>query len=202
MVERGEFNPGDWYSNLIDIASKPSVERYSALHDLHKVIADEYIEAVLTMSPFQAAESSSDGRSRALVVGHILAWEEWQVQVFSDPGRQERVEKQLQLQDYFDPEECELRDFSSVDDFNHYQAQKYATWDWGSIQAKAISTARRLQSYFPKNPDREWIEFLDGTPLENWKITPDKTISIPGGWYLWMVTLEHEAVEHRGDLFF
>ena len=61
-------------------------------------------------------------------------------------------------------------------------------------------TARKLQSFFPEDPTEEWLSFLDQKPKRFWKLKEEYTLDIPAGWYLWMVSLEHEAVEHRADL--
>ena len=200
MAERVEFNPDAWYLNLVDISSKPSAERYHGLYNLHTTTLSEYVDALQRMSASQVSETSSDGRTRALVVGHILGWEEWQVQVFRERNKMESLQKQMQLKNYVDPVTSVSHDFKSVDDFNEYQARKYSSWNWEDIQGRAITCAQDLGSFFPSQPVPSWIEFLDSTPLYTWKVTKNSTIVIPWGWYLWMVSLEHEAVEHRKDL--
>ncbi len=194
------FNPDSWYQNLIGIASLPVNERYNALVKLHSVTTGDYLMAIRGMTDDQAAENSSDGRTRALVVGHVLGWEEWQLQVFDSKDKLTKLRSQMAFKDYTDPDSNKVFDFRSVDDFNAYQSNKYSSWEWKAIQTRAISTALRLQSFFPDEPNPNWTKFLESTPKHNWRVTPEKSITIPRGWYLWMVSLEHEAVEHRSDL--
>ena len=92
-------------------------------------------------------------------------------------------------------------DFSSVDEFNAHQEKLYKNWSWNDIREKALATANRLHSFFHDNPAKDWLEFLDSEPKKEWHVTKDITLTVPGAWYLWMVSLEHEAVEHRKDLF-
>ncbi len=136
-----------------------------------------------------------------LVVAHIMAWEEWQTQIFEDPNKQKRLQKQMNLQGYYDTDALKIVNFQNVDDFNEYSATRYSERSWAEIKQKAIGTALKLQSFFPPTPQQEWINFLENTPEHKWKILPDISLTIPAGWYLWMVSLEHEAIEHAGDIY-
>jgi len=165
---------------------------------------DFYIPAVRSLTEEEAWRKSNDGRPIALVVAHIMAWEEWQIQVFTDPDKKQRLAQQMKLRSYYDPENDPERinplNFETVDDFNTYQAEKYKSWIWQDIQEKAIKIALDLRLLFPQNPPEGWVEFLESTDSRDWQILPNKTITVPAGWYLWMVSLKHEAVTHRQDL--
>lgn len=202
MSERNSQAEQEWYGRLIDIASNSDAqERYADLVQFHQEALDFYLPAVETLTERDAEKPSSDGRLVKLVVAHIMAWEEWQIQVFEDEkGREEHLRQQTKLRGYFDPERKKIVDFDNVDQFNAYQAKKYADWKWEDIQQKAIDTALHLQSLFPDDPPTGWIDFLESAEDHLWKLTPDKTITVQAGWYLWMVSLEHEAIEHRSDL--
>lgn len=199
-----EVNPKQiehWYERLLDIASESDTsKRYANLVQLHRETLDFYLPAIQALNNEDASKQSSDGRPVSLVVAHIMAWEDWQVQVFTDSNRDERLRRQMKLQGYYDSEGDKMVDFKNVDDFNAYQADKYSHWSWKDIQQKTIKTALKLQSIFSPNPTSEWINFLESTPIHTWKILPNKTLTLPAGWYLWMVSLEHEAVEHKRDL--
>lgn len=199
--EDGEFQSDVWYRSLIDIAETPNTnERYQSLVKLHQTTLDFYLPAIQAITPEVAASPSSDGRPISLVVAHIMAWEEWQTQIFGDQNREERLRRQMKLQGYYDTDSGKTVDFNGVDDFNGYSAKRYADKPWNEIQQKAIETALQLQSFFPPTPNPDWIDFLERTPEHNWKIIPGTVLNVPSGWYLWMVSLEHEAVEHRKDL--
>lgn len=187
-----------WYDNLIKISSIPDPkERYERLVVLHKETLHFYISTLQSITIEKARQKISDGRTIAEVVAHIVAWEEWQIQVFNDPNRQGRLKEQINLCGYFDAENNKVVDFKNVDDFNAYQTEKYSKWKWKNIQQKATSTATKLREIFPDIPSDGWINFLESTPSHQWKILPNKTITVPAGWYLWMVSLEHEAVKLR-----
>jgi hypothetical protein len=201
ISENGIFQPDVWYRNLIDLAKVPNPdERYQSLVKLHQATLDFYIPAIQAITPEVAASPSSDGRPISLVVAHIMAWEEWQTQIFGDQNREERLLKQMKLQGYYDTDSGTTVDFKNVDDFNGYSAKRYADKPWSKIQQNAVETALQLQSFFPPTPKPDWIDFLGRSPEHNWKIIPGTVLSVPSGWYLWMVSLEHQAIEHRKDL--
>jgi len=200
MNKESNLNPAEWFQHLIAIAEKAPVQRYEELVDLHKTTLKQYINALNQITKEQADVVGVDGRKRKIVVAHIMGWEEWQIQVFVDPQKEDRLKRQLHLQDYRDPQTGKVMDFSSVDSFNAHQEKLYKDWSWKDIRKKAIATANLLHSFFPDNPSNEWLKFLNDGPTREWHITKDKTLTIPGAWYLWMVSLKHEAIEHRKDL--
>lgn len=201
MKEPGNTNIRQWLDHIFNIASiEDTKSRYGELVKLHQKSLDFYLQAVNSINEEYARRQGSDGRPLAIIVAHIMAWEEWQLQVFLDQKREERLKNQIELKGYHDPERRKKLDFLSVDDFNEYQAKKYNQWEWSDIQQKAIITALKLKSLFPEPPDDKWINFLENTPSHRWKLYPGKIITIPVGWYLWMVSIKHEAVTHRADL--
>ncbi len=200
-MERLPFNSETWYQNLALIAGKTSTQRYEGLVSLHGTTLEDYINALNQITEEQAEAPGVDGRKRKIVVAHIMGWEEWQTQVFADPQRKERLNKQLHMECYQDPQTEKMMDFPSVDEFNAHQEKLYKNWSWNDIRNKAIATANHLRSFFPDNPSAVWLTFLDSKPTKEWHVTKDITLTVPGAWYLWMVSLEHEAVEHRKDLF-
>lgn len=200
-AELSQFYPDQWYDRLVGITNlDDSRKRYEELIRLHAETVNFYVSTIKMIDDQVAAQISSDGRPKSLVVAHIMGWEEWQIQAYTDSDRLRRLTSQMGLRDYFDIEIRRMMSFLGVDDFNKYQADKYAQIPWAEIQQKAISTALALQELFPPTPSEEWLDFLENTPVKVWHVTPTITITVPGGLYLWMVSLEHEAVEHRKDL--
>ena len=200
MNEKLRFNPDVWYQSLALIAREAPAQRYKGLVNLHRITLKDYVGALNQMTEDQAEAPGVDGRKRKIVIAHTMGWEEWQTQVFADPQKGERLKKQLHMEGYQDPETGNRIDFSSVGAFNAHQEELYRDWSWNDIREKALATANRLHSFFPDDPTGEWLQFLDSEPIKEWHVTKDITLTVPGAWYLWMVSLEHEAVEHRKDL--
>lgn len=200
MTEKLRFSPEIWYQNLALIARESPMQRYKELVRLHRATLIEYVAALQRMTEEQAEATGIDGRKRKIVIAHIMGWEEWQTQIFTDPQKDERLKKQLHMEGYQDPQTGSRIDFPSVDAFNAYQENLYRDRSWNDIREKAIATAFHLHSFFPDDPTTEWLEFLDSGPTKEWHATKDTTLTVPSAWYLWMVSLEHEVVEHRKDL--
>ncbi|MGA2505549.1 MAG: hypothetical protein ABSG01_15820 [Anaerolineales bacterium] len=104
----------------------------------------------------------------------------------------------MKLAGYVEPD-GQVREFTSVDAFNDYQATKHAAWSWEYIRSLAIQTAATLQILFAHSSLASW-ERLEQTKAYRWQLPNEMSVSVSCGWYLWMVTLEHEAVEHAVDL--
>lgn len=203
--ERQTDQASTWYDNLREISRLPAPERYRALVELHKETIEFYLLALERLdgeTARQKSKTKGDTRTIAQVVVHIMAWEEWQLQVFTDPQPSLMLPLQMQLKGYWDGEKGTRVNFANVDDFNKYQAEKYKNRSWEEVKTKAIATARRLQSLFPENPSVEWVKFLESSPAFTWKVTPNLVLTLPAAYYLWMVSLEHAAIEHRRDLEF
>lgn len=85
------------------------------------------------------------------------------------------------------------------DALNAFQAQQQQELPWISIQSEAIVLSRRLLQLFTGS-GLVTPEVLDSSRKFHWKYPDGIEISLTCGWFLWMVSLEHEAVEHSADL--
>lgn len=205
-VEIGKYVPDQWLKNIVNISQLPSIQKYQTLVKLHRQTLSEYIKDLEAMTEEEAKKTSSDGRARKIVIAHIMGWEEFQIQVFEDKDPLTRLHKQLNFQGYIDPDTGQSIDFfdphrrsNSVNNFNAYQAKKYNNWSWNKIMQRAINSSQRLKNCFPDKPSKQFLRFLEGTPPKKWKLKENFEITIPAGFYLWMVSLKHEAIEHRRD---
>lgn len=206
-VDVQKYTPDRWLKNIVNISQLPSIQKYQALIKLHSQTFSEYKKDISAMTEEEAESKSSDGRIRKIVVAHIMGWEEFQIQVFEDKDPLTRLHKQLNFQGYVDPATRQSIDFfdpyrrsNGVNKFNAYQAEKYNNWSWHKIMQRAISTGQRLKNCFPDKPSKQFLNFLESTPLKRWKLKEDLVVTIPAGFYLWMVSLKHEAIEHRQDI--
>lgn len=207
-LEASRFNPLEWYENIVKISKLELSQKYQELVKLHNKTLDNYINDLNQMTEVDAEELGFDGRKRKIVIAHIMGWEEFQIQVFTDSNPIERMELQIQFKSYVDPDTNDMINFDdpqgdrskSVDAFNQYQADKYSSWAWDDIKQRAIDTAKKLKDCFPDESSEELLQFLENTPPKEWKIHDGLATTIPSAYYLWMVSLKHEAVEHRQDL--
>lgn len=206
-VEVEKYFPDRWLKNIVNISTLPLLQRYQALIKLHNQTFLEYRKDLEAITEKEAESISSDKRLRKIVVAHIMGWEEFQIQVFEDKDPLTRLHKQLNFQGYVDPDTDQSIDFfdpyrrsNGVNKFNAYQAEKYNNWSWYKIMQRAINTGQRLKNCFPDKPSKQFLNFLESTPPKRWRLKEDLVVTIPAGFYLWMVSLKHEAIEHRRDL--
>jgi hypothetical protein len=132
------------------------------------------------------------------VVGHIAEWERFTILAVGEMIAGVRWPQIMNLSGYIETD-GRVREFISVDAFNNYQATKHAAWSWEQIQDLAIYTATTLQVLLAHPTLVSW-ERLEQTRAYRWRLPNGESVTVPCGWYLWMVTLEHEAVEHAVDL--
>jgi hypothetical protein len=187
-----------FYHKIVDITAQSPAERRLSLIALHTDIVTPYLNAVRTLTAQDAACVSTDSRTLGQVVGHIAEWERFTILAVAEIITDVRWPQIMNLSGYVEPD-GQVREFASVDAFNDYQATKHMGWSWEQIQDLAIQTATTLQVLFAHSSLVSW-ERLEQTKAYRWRLPNEMSVMLPCGWYLWMVMLEHEAVEHAGDL--
>jgi hypothetical protein len=187
-----------FYQKIVAIATQSPAERRLSLVGLHTDVITLYLNAVRAMTAQDAVRVSSDGRMLGQVVGHIAEWEQFTILALGEIIAGVRWPQIMNLSGYVEPD-GQVREFNSVDAFNDYQATKHAAWSWEQIQDLAIQTAATLQVLFAHPSLVSW-ERLEQTKAYRWRLPNEMSVTVSCGWYLWMVTLEHEAVEHAVDL--
>ena len=187
-----------FYQKIVAIAAQSPAERRLSLVGLHTDVVTPYLNAVRAMTAQDAARISSDGRTLGQVVGHIAEWERFTILAVGEIITGVRWPQIMNMSGYVEPD-GQVREFTSVDAFNDYQANKHAEWSWVQIQDLAIQTAATLQVLFAHPSLVSW-ERLEQTKAYCWQLPNEMSVTVSCGWYLWMVTLEHEAVEHAVDL--
>ena len=187
-----------FYQKIVAIAAQSPAERCLSLVGLHTDVVIPYLNAVRAMTAQDAGRVSSDNRTLGQVVGHIAEWERFTILAVGEIITGVRWPQIMNLSGYIEPD-GQVREFTSVDVFNDYQATKHAAWSWEQIRGLAIQTAATLQILFAHSSLASW-ERLEQTKVYRWQLPNEMSVSVSCGWYLWMVTLEHEAVEHALDL--
>ena len=187
-----------FYQKIVAIAAQPPAERRISLVGLHTEVVTRYLNAVRTMTAQDAGRVSSDNRTLGQVVGQIAEWERFSILAVGEIITGVRWPQIMNLSGYVEPD-GQVCEFSSVDAFNDYQATKHAAWSWEQIQNLAIQTAAILSILFAHASLVSW-ERLEQTKAYRWPLPNEMSVMVSCGWYLWMVVLEHEAVEHALDL--
>ncbi len=188
----------EFYSRVASLLALPPDDRHAGLTALHAGTLSEYIGWLRSITPEAARSTSSDGRSIALVVGHIAAWDRFMLQACGELLSGAAWPGFMDLRGYLD-EDGERRDFESIDAFNAFHAGVQRGRPWEQIQFEALDRAAAARSIFAE-PGLLTAERLERTRPCEWGLTAGKRARAPVGWQVWMIILEHETVDHAADL--
>lgn len=185
-------------STLLCIVGSPPIERHRRMVEWHAGLMQRYADRLRQLSDADTARVSRDGRTLALVVGHITGWETWFIQAAGEVLAGCRWPEIMELRGFLGPD-GERRSFSTIDEFNAFQAKLQAEWTWGRICDQALTTSATLFALHTTpgllTPDR-----LEATRDYAWALEPGRRTPVPVGWFLWATALEHMAFDHDEDL--
>ena len=179
------------------LAASPE-DRRAALVSLHAELVNEYLDAVRAITPGQAARRVRDGRTVAEVVGHIAEWDRYTLLAAGELLSGVVWPRIMSMTGYVDTN-GEEHSFAGVDDFNAFVRARQADIPWKEIQRLAEDSATCFYTLMSQ-PRLLSAAILQGSRETIWKTSAGEEISLPCGWYLWLTSLEHIAVDHAADL--
>jgi hypothetical protein len=192
-----------FFAQVVAIMQEPPEPRHAALAALHTAALDAYLGALRRISPAQAQRQLEAGSTRNLiqVVGHLAAWDRFGILAASDILAGLAHPRTVTSVAGYVETDGQIHDFASVDEFNAYQAARHADWPWEPMAAWAADVATTLHALFTQ-PHLVTAVRLEQTlphrkPLHNGGPVIEQTTM---GWTLWLLVLEHLAVEHAADL--
>lgn len=191
-------NRAAFYQLLGEIAALPPNERHERMVALHAEVTEGYCSAVARLSEQDAARVGPDGRTVAQVIGHILEWDRFTLLGVGELLAGVEFPRIVNNVGWLDRAGQEYT-FESVDEFNAFQAQQALTMEWTDIRDGTIRAARRLQAVFA-HPNLVNAELLDRTRPFTFTLGEDLTLTLPVGWYMWMLVVEHQAIEHVDEV--
>jgi hypothetical protein len=174
-------------------------QRLPAMNSFHHQIYDDYIQAVKEIANARAESPSSDGRVVKQVVGHIMEWDRYTLICLGQLISGVKSRRLLWKNGYVD-KSGERYNFSPLEAFNAFQAERQVVIPWELIQQDAIALATILL-HLLDNPEIITTALLEDTESISPELYDGKKIPIPCGWFLWYVILDHSAVEHARDLY-
>ena len=197
------MKPDTFYPRIAEIVTLIPVARHMQLVALHTDTLGNYLDAVRHLTADDAqrlVDDPGDPRTVGQIVGHIAEWD--RVSMFGAMDMllgMKNPRGVVDITGYEEPDGTRM-DFESVDAFNAYQAEKHANWAWEDIQVLALDTAYILYELFTQ-PNLLNEQRLENTPrkpltLENGSSIPDVAL----GWQLWILVIEHMAVDHVAAL--
>lgn len=187
-----------FYQRLVKIAAQRPYDRYIHLAEFHTEITINYLNTIRSMSDEGARKTSSDGQTLAQIIGYISEWERFTILAAGEIIAGVEWPRIMNLSGYIEPD-GQLLNFASIEEFKAYQLAKHKTWPWQRTQDLAIHTATALHTLFTQ-PALLSPDSLERTRGCEWRLPKGLKLAIPAGWYLWMITLEHQATKYAADL--
>jgi len=188
------MKPEAFYAKVLAISNQPADKRVKGMNHLHVECMDQYLAAIRSIDDAAASRVTPDGRTVAQIVAHIAEWERYTSLAIGEIVAGIK-EPQIMRMKGFVEQDGRVLAFKNVDDFNAYQAKKYEHTPWKEIQPLAIRMAIALQGTFSQ-PAILPYDLLEQTAPYRYRLAGGSLISLPVAWYLWIVTLEHEIVDH------
>ncbi len=192
------MNHDDFYTMAHLLFMLPPGQRYRGMRKLHADILAEYTRAVSAIDAGRAAQAGSDGRSVLQVVGHIAEWDRWMAVGAAELLSGAASPQMMRLQGYVDAA-GQSHHFNSIAEFNALIARQQAQMPWQEIQPLALRMAAALHTMF-SHPLLLSAPVLEQGAPEEVRFPSGKSVTVPAGWALWYITLEHEGIEHAQDL--
>ncbi len=189
----------NFYQQLASIAGEAPDKRHRLLCDLHTDIVTRYWNLLQNVTDQGAETQCPDGRTVNQIVGHIAEWDRYTLEAMGEiiagvqwPGIMSKTR--------YVESDGHTHAFNTVNHFNAHQMQKYLTIPWTETKAVALAMSKRLHVLFTQSALLP-AETLEQTrQMNGYELPTGVTLNLPCGWFLWMVTLEHEGVEHAADL--
>ena len=129
---------------------------------------------------------------------HIAEWDRYAILAAGEMLAGVAYPRIINNGGYIEPDGGE-RAFEGVAEFNAYQAARHATWPWEDIRDLAVRSATALQALFA-HPALLSPELIEQTSSYTFTLGDVLTLTTPVGWYVWIITIEHEAIEHVDEV--
>lgn len=189
----------EFYDTVALVMRRNPAQRHSRLLDLHRRLLTQYVRGLQRISAAAAARTAPrDGRTVALIVAHIAEWDRAETIALGEILAGVRWPR-VMSNHYTVTPQGEPLEFGEVDAFNAYFARTYDGRDWPAIRDAAVGAATTLFQLFDA-PGLLTAERLDATDTHPFTLANGQEFDLPCGWYLWLVTMEHEGIEHAAEL--
>jgi hypothetical protein len=192
-----------YFDQVADMMRQPPVERHAEMSKFHSAALSKFTAALQAIDAFQAEQHVQVGnetRTLVQVVGHMAAWDRFAILAASDILVGIKHPRMVTTPAGYVEPDGHVLNFATVDEFNAYHASQHATWQWESMRKWAKETALILHALFTE-PNLLTAARLEQTSPHRKRLYDDVYIEQSTiGWSLWLIVLEHLAMEHAPDL--
>ena len=192
-----------FYARVLRAVENAPPQRHADLLALHHDVLADYLKSIERITAAEAAQplnGTDDSRTLGQLVGHFVGWDRFSILAAGDILAGVEVPRTVLDQRGFVDVDGKVYDFESVDAFNDWHAERDRQLPWDTIQADAIDYARTLYSMFA-DPALLNAERLEKTRMHLKRLHNGVVIEdIRMGWALWLIELQHWAVEHATEL--
>ena len=196
------MNATDFDDYILDAVARPPTERHERLAALHQSVHRSYRNSLDRITAEEAARplpSGADPRPVAQVIGHIAAWERFALLAAGDILAGIRRPRMMSGFDSYQETDGSVHSFTTIDAFNAYHLEKFSSWSWDRMRAFAGDMAASVFTMFT-HPQLLHAGRLENTDPARARLSNGEIITFTMGWGLWLIMLEHPAVEHGAIL--
>lgn len=191
-------NPDYFYQQIAKLAALSPYDRYARLGQFHTDLVLRYLDVVRSLDAEEAGQMSSTEQPISQVIAEVAEWERFTITAAGEIICGVQWPQIMNLAGYPDSD-GQPRSFGSVADFNHYLQSKHRTNSWAVIRDLALHTATALHTLFTQ-PTLLSPDTLQKTRKHEWLLPNGLKLTLPVGWYLWMATIEREAITYAQEL--
>lgn len=197
------MNAEVFYEQVLNGVDMSPGQRHRHFTKLHTSALNDYVRAVrFTVVDLaeQPALHTDDPRTLKLIVAHMAEWDRFAIEAACDILAGMARPRLVQGFHGYTDHEGKSYDFESITAFNQFLTQRYQHTDWLEVQRLAIDLAESLHALFttPKllTPKRLEATASHALVMKSGAVLPELSM----GWNLWIMVLEHMAVQHAIEL--
>ncbi|MCB0197486.1 MAG: hypothetical protein KDJ65_36405 [Anaerolineae bacterium] len=192
------MNPDHFYQHITKLATLSPYDRYARLGKFHTDLVMQYLDVVRSVNEDDVQQLGSNNRPIRQTIAEIAEWERFTILAAGEMVSGVLWPQIMDLSGYID-DEGHRHSFNNKNDFHAYVQDKFASCPWTEIRELALHTATAIHTFFT-HPTLLSPDTLQKTKKQAWLLPNGLKLSLPVGWYLWMTTIEREALAYATEL--
>lgn len=191
-------NSDYFYQQIAKLAALSPYDRYARLGRFHTDLVLRYLDIIRSLDASDAGQIGSNEQPIGQIIAEVAEWERFTIIAAGEMICGVQWPQIMTLSGYVDDND-QPRGFNNEADFKLYLHQKYLSSSWAEIRELALHTATALHTLFTQ-PTLLSPDTLQKTKKHEWRLPNGLKLTLPVGWYLWMATIEREAITYAEEL--